>query len=69
MLLSAEYSLCPVRMVREKGSIQSFIDLPAVLGKGHVLLLVYCLKLGMESSDYRILEPVCLYAGPVVDFV
>ena len=69
MLLSTEDSLCSVRMVREKHSVEVLESLSEIVGKGHVLFLIYGLELCMEATDHRIHEPVCLDAGPVLDLV
>ena len=69
MLLCTENCLFTIRMVGKKSRIQSLPDLAAVLCKGHVLLLIYGLKFGVEASENRMLEPVCLNPGPVLNLV
>ncbi len=48
---------------------QLLVYLAAVLGQRHVFLLVDGFQLGVESSQYRVLEAVGLYAGPVINLV
>ena len=69
MFLASEGRLLAVRMVRVEGGKQGLEHLAVVLGKGHVLLLVDGLEFRMESADYVVAEPVCLYARPIVNLV
>ena len=65
MFLCSEDSLGAVRMVREEHSVHSLESLAEVACERHVLLLIYGLKFGVESADYRIHEAVSLDARPV----
>ena len=69
MLLGTKSRLLAVRMVRVEGGEQCLIHLAAVLGKGHVLLLIDGLQLGVESPDHVVAETVSLDARPVVDLI
>ena len=69
VFLAAEGRLFSVRVVREQSLVDSFPDLAAVLGKGHVFLLVDGIKFGVEAADYAVTESVCLNLRPIVDLV
>ena len=69
MLLAAQGGLLAVRVVREEGLVDGLPELAAVLGQGHVLLLVDGLQLRVEAADHAVTEAVSLDAGPVVDLV
>ena len=69
VLLCAEHSLRAIRVRRVESGQQLLVYLAAVLGQRHVFLLVDGFQLGVESSQYRMLETVGLYARPVIYLV
>ena len=69
MLLSSEYCLSSIWMIRKEHSVHSFQGLPEIFGEGHVLLLIYSLKLCVETADYWIGKAVCLDSCPVLDLI
>ena len=69
MLLEAEHVVHSVWMMREEGLVDGAPDLAAVLGEGHILLLVNGFQLGVEAPEHRMSEAVRLNAGPVIYLV
>ena len=69
VLLGADRGLLAVRVVRVERPGHGLVELLAVAGQGHVLLLIDGLQLGVEAADHQMTETVGLDTGPVVDLV
>ena len=69
MFLLTDGSLGTVRMGRSEKLPEGSKLLGVVACHGDVLLLVYSLQLGVETTDYHVLETVALYLCPVLYLV
>ena len=69
VLLGAQNRLGAIWMVREEGCKGRLPHFAAVLGEGHILLLVDGLQLGVEAPDDRMTETIRLNLRPILDLV
>ena len=69
MLLLAKHGVLTRGVVGVEKLQHTIVYLITIARKRHIVLLVYGLQLGVETTDYIVLEAVCLHLRPILNLV